>query len=591
MSKSEHGGWKPAESQLYTRWTKDVDPINLLPEYPRPQLVRNDWMNLNGLWEFAVTSKKCDQVSDYQGKILVPYPIESALSGVGRKLTPKENLIYRRFFSIPEGWQGKRIILHFGAVDWESKVYVNGTLIGNHSGGYLSFSFDITDSLNHKEENELRVVVWDPTDKGKQERGKQSLNPKVVFYTAVSGIWQTVWMEPVSDTYVKSVRITPDIDKEHVNIQTEIQGENGSIRIQIVDPNSKSSLVDLEGTSNEDIQLRSLKLWSPASPFLYDLFISVMKDGNVVDEIQSYFAMRKISIDNDANGVPRLALNNEISFQYGPLDQGYWPDGLYTAPTDEALRYDVEIMKELGFNMVRKHVKVEPLRWYHHCDRLGLIVWQDMPNGGNFSALTYKSERNQGRDDAEVREQYVRELEEMINSLYNCPSIVMWIPFNEGWGQFDTERIVEMIQQWDSSRLINEASGWFDKGTGHVADAHNYPDPIMPDVEESRASVLGEFGGLGLLDEHHTWHPGKLFGIKKYYHGFDKSQNEQELTGKYLNLLHDLKELIPKGLAAAIYTQLTDIEGEINGYLTYDREIMKMTKDRIVVAHKELETS
>jgi beta-galactosidase/beta-glucuronidase len=588
LNKSENIDWKPAESQLYTRWSKDVDPSNPLPEYPRPQLVRNKWMNLNGLWDYAVTSKKLDQVSDYEGKILVPYPIESALSGVGRKLTPKENLIYRRFFSIPDGWKGKRIILHFGAVDWETTVYVNNNLVGTHIGGYLPFSFDITDSLRDDDENELRVVVWDPTDKGKQERGKQSLKPRVVFYTAVSGIWQTVWIEPVSATYVKSVRITPDIDKKQVNIQTEIQGVDTTIRLQIVDPSNKSTVIDLEGTTNEDVSLPSQKLWSPDSPFLYDLIISVAINGNVVDEIQSYFAMRKISLEEDEDGILRLALNNKIGFQYGPLDQGYWPDGLYTAPTDEALRYDVEIMKELGFHMVRKHVKVEPLRWYHHCDRLGLIVWQDMPNGGNFSALTYKSERNQGRDDAEVREQYVRELEEMINSLYNCPSIVMWIPFNEGWGQFDTERIVEMIQQWDSSRLINEASGWFDKGTGHIADAHNYPDPVMPDVEESRASILGEFGGLGLLDDSHTWHPGKLFGVKKYYHGFNKSQDQVELTSKYLSLLQDLRKLIPKGLAAAIYTQLTDIEGEINGYLTYDREIMKMTKDKIAQTHREL---
>jgi len=590
LNKSEDVNWKPAESQLYTRWSKKVNPSNPLPEYPRPQFRRKEWMNLNGLWEYAVASRKVEQVTDYQGNILVPYPIESALSGVGRKLSHKENLIYRRFFSIPEEWKEKRIVLHFGAVDWETKVYVNHTPVGTHTGGYLPFSFDITDSLRHDGENELRLVVWDPTDKGKQERGKQSLKPKIVFYTAVSGIWQTVWIEPVSDTYIKNVRIIPDIDSENINIQTEIQGTDTSIRLQIVDPSDKSTVVDIQGTINEDIQLQSPKLWSPDSPFLYDLIISVVKDGKVVDEIQSYFAMRKISVEKDADGIPRLALNNEIGFQYGPLDQGYWPDGLYTAPTDDALRYDIEVMKDLGFNMVRKHVKIEPLRWYYHCDRLGLMVWQDMPNGGSFSVLTYKSERYQGRDNAEVREQYVKELKEMIDTLFNCPSVVMWVPFNEGWGQFETERIVDLIGQWDSSRLINEASGWFDKGTGHVADAHNYPDPVMPDVEETRVSVLGEFGGLGLLDHSHTWHPDKIFGVKKYYHGFDKSLSEEEMSAKYLKLLHHLKELIPKGLAAAIYTQLTDIEGEINGYLTYDREIMKMEKDRLVQIHREIMT-
>jgi len=588
LNKSEDNTWKPADSKLFTRWSKNVDPSNPLPEYPRPQLTRKEWMNLNGLWDYAVTSRKTEHVIDYQGMILVPYPIESALSGVGRKLSPKENLIYRKFFTVPQEWKGRNIILHFGAVDWQTKVYVNGNLVGMHTGGYLPFSFDISSSLIQDGEQELRVVVWDPTDKGKQERGKQSLKPRIVFYTAVSGIWQTVWIEPVQETYVKNVRILPDIDESKINIQTEIQGEEDSIRLRIVDPSDKSVVTDIEGTLDEDIQLEFPKLWSPDSPFLYDLVITVLKNGNVVDEVHSYFAMRKISVEKDADGIPRLALNNDISFQYGPLDQGYWPDGLYTAPTDEALRYDVEIMKELGFNMVRKHVKIEPLRWYYHCDRLGLLVWQDMPNGGSFSVLTYKFEVQQGRGNSEVRDQYVKELKEMIDALYNSPSIVMWVPFNEGWGQFDTENIVDMIRKWDSSRLINEASGWFDKGSGDIADAHNYPEPVMPNVEEYRVSILGEFGGLGLLDDPHTWHPNKLFGIKKYYHGFNKSLDEEELTNKYLNLLQELKELNPKGLSAAVYTQLTDIEGEVNGYLTYDREIIKMTKDKLVQVHDEL---
>jgi beta-galactosidase/beta-glucuronidase len=590
LNKSGTEEWQPAPSQLVTRWSKDVNPECPLPEYPRPQFARIEWLNLNGLWDYAITSKGNQNVETYQDKILVPFPIESALSGVGKKLSHKQSLIYRRFFSIPEAWADKRIILNFGAVDWEAQVFVNESHVGEHRGGYLPFSFDITNHLVPGSENELRVSVWDPTDKGKQERGKQSLKPKIVFYTAVSGIWQTVWLESVSEVYIESCKILPDIDNSQISVEATIVGDrSGEIfRVRVNDPSVKATIAEAIGDTKVVLDIPNAKLWSPEDPFLYDVTLTMEREGQVIDKVSSYAGMRKISLSLDEKGVPRLALNNEVIFQYGPLDQGYWPDGLYTAPTDDALRYDVEIMKDLGFNMVRKHVKIEPLRWYHHCDRLGLLVWQDMPNGGSFSILTFRMEIHQGRSDPEVREQYSRELGEMIDSLYNCPSIVMWVPFNEGWGQFETEKIVDKIREWDSSRLVNEASGWFDKRTGDVSDAHNYPDPIMPDVEESRASVLGEFGGLGLLDSSHTWHPNRLFGIKKYYHGFDKSLTGTELTSKYLELVQGIKDLIPKGLSAAVYTQLTDIEGEINGYLTYDRGKMKMDKDRLVQIHHEL---
>lgn len=590
MNESGTGEWQPAPSQLVTRWSKDVNPEDPLPEYPRPQFERSEWLNLNGLWDYAITSKGMQDAETYDGKILVPFPIESALSGVGKKLSHKQSLIYRRFFSIPEAWADKRIILNFGAADWETQVFVNDSYVGKHKGGYLPFSFDVTDCLIPGSENELRVSVWDPTDKGKQERGKQTLKPRIVFYTAVSGIWQTVWLESVSDVYIQNCRILPDIDNSQITVEAKIVGKRSKeiFRVSVNDPSEKATAAEAIGDTKVVLDIPEAKLWSPEDPFLYDVTLTMEREGEVIDKVSSYVGMRKVSLKIDEKGIPRLALNNRIIFHYGPLDQGYWPDGLYTAPTDDALRYDIEIMKELGFNMVRKHVKIEPARWYYHCDRLGLLVWQDMPNGGSFSILTFRREIHQGRGNLTVRNQFMNELSEMIQSLINFPSIVMWVPFNEGWGQFETEYTVSLIRSLDSTRLINEASGWFDKGTGDIADIHKYPGPDMPEVEQSRAAVLGEFGGLGLLLPEHTWHPGKLFGVFKYYHGFQKSMSIEELSAKYLELVKELTSFIPKGLSAAVYTQLTDIEGEINGYLTYDRNILKMDKEKIVDVHRTL---
>lgn len=590
MEKSEERSWSPAYSQLYTQWTGKVNPDLPHPEYPRPQLVRDEWLNLNGLWDYAIASRNSTRVEQYEGRILVPYPIESALSGIGRALSHKDQLVYRRFITIPENWIEKRIILHFGGVDWEARVFLNGRDVGTHRGGYVPFSLDITDYLEMEQQNTLQVWVWDPTDKGKQERGKQSLRPKAIVYTAVSGIWQTVWLEPVPEAHIQRLKLTPNLDESKLEVEATIAGptRNVSLEVKIIDPSDNAVISKEEGELNLESSIPNPRLWSPETPFLYDLHISLLIDGQPTDVVRSYFGMRKISIGMDDSGVQRIRLNNQPVFHYGPLDHGYWPDGLYTAATDDALRYDVELMKELGFNMVRKHVKVESARWYYHCDKLGMLVWQDMPNGGTLSLLTYKYELQQGRGDPENRMQFMNELEEMIYTLRNHPSIVMWIPFNEGWGQFETEGVVQRVRELDSTRLINEASGWFDKGTGDIADIHKYPGPAMPHTEEERAAVLGEFGGLKLLLPEHTWHPGRMFGFIKYYHGFLESENATELTEKYIGLLDSLQRMIPEGLAAAVYTQLTDVEGEVNGYITYDRKILKMEKERIIDAHERL---
>ncbi|MHA2299299.1 MAG: glycoside hydrolase family 2 protein [Candidatus Hodarchaeales archaeon] len=575
--------WQPVKGQLMTRWVKDIDHVNPLPEYPRPQLVRKDWLNLNGSWDYAIRPKKEKSLTAYDGKILVPFPLESALSGVKKKLSHKYHLFYRRYFRIPENWKGRRIILHFGAVDWETTVKVNGKNIGFHRGGFVPFSFDITGVINHDTENELEVMVWDPTDKGRQERGKQSLKPFTAFYNAVSGIWQTVWLEPVSEAYIKNIRVIPDIDHQIVSIKVNVENiqQDDTLAIEISADKVPILTTRNGGITEFSLSIPDPKLWSPSSPFLYDLTITLSRDGSKLDEIRSYFGMRKIALVKDEENIPRIQLNNQPLFQYGPLDQGYWPDGLYTAPTDEALKFDIEITKEMGFNFIRKHVKVEPARWYYHCDRLGMPVWQDMPNGGIFSLLTMKI-LSRGRRKKSVREQFKKELAEMIDYLHNFPSVIVWVPFNEGWGQFETEEITEQIRKQDSSRLIDAASGWFDKKVGDIKDIHKYPGPAMPRIEEKRAAVLGEFGGLGYKADGHFWTG------KKLYWSYSKSESVEEMKEKYERLLVELKPMIKDGLCAAVYTQTTDVEGEINGFLTYDREILKMDKEYLKNLHKEL---
>ena len=576
MGKRMSQEWEPVKGEIMTRWVKDVKPEIPLPEYPRPQLEREEWLNLNGLWNYAICPINRESIDSYDGKILVPFPVESALSGVKRKLTPKQKIWYQQFFSIPKNWNGKRIILHFGAVDWEATVWVNYKEVGSHKGGHVPFSFDITDFLNDSGENELNVSVLDPTNKGEVERGKQSLKPKMIKYTAVSGIWQTVWLEPVSNSYIESLRMVPDIDNQTLSLTAKIINANAEDTLEISVLDEKKEINSIIGEPNKQIVIKipNPKLWDTKNPFLYDISIKLMRDGQVFDDVSSYFGMRKINVKEDKNGVKRLALNNEILFQYGTLDQGYWPDGLYTAPTDEALKYDIEITMELGFNMIRKHVKVEPARWYYHCDKLGMLVWQDMPNGGKMTYVSmvmnmlFKKEKNRSKSN------FYNELEEMIETLYNHPCIVVWVPFNEGWGQFDTEKTTNKVKMQDPHRLVNEASGWFNRGSGDICDCHQYVGPCYPKDVQDRVAVCGDFGGLGFKVENHMWN-------KKFRFVYKKFDNVEDMTSTYGELITKLIAFKEKGLSAGIYTQITDIEGEVNGLLTYDREIIKMKLDMI----------
>jgi len=570
------GQWKPAEGPLATRWTKEVSPDNALPEYPRPQMVRKDWLNLNGLWEYAIVPRGEERPEQFDGQILVPFAAESALSGVKKTVGEANRIWYRRTFEVPQGWSGRRLLLHFGGVDWDSTIWLNGEQVGTHRGGYDPFVLDVSDALKPSGPQEIVLAVWDPTDAGYQPRGKQVRDPRGIWYTSVTGIWRTVWLEPVAEASIRSLKIVPDVDGGTVTISADartLPGET-SVKISVLDGAAPvvDGSVDIESDEKQGeinatakLKIADAKLWSPDSPFLYDLKVVLLHDGKVVDEVASYFGMRKIALGKDPGGVLRLFLNNKPLFQYGPLDQGWWPDGLYTAPTDEALRYDVEVTKNIGMNMIRKHVKVEPARWYYHCDKLGMMVWQDLPNGdrhiGRNAAGIERSE--------ESAENFHRELKAMIDTHHNHPSIVTWVPFNEGWGQFDTKRVTDWVKSYDPTRLVNSASGWTDRGTGDVNDVHRYPGPGTAPLEENRAIVLGEFGGLGLPVEGHLWWDKRNWGYRNF-------KNADELTAAYRNLLGNLKPLIGQGLAAAIYTQTSDVEGEVNGLMTYDRAMVKM---------------
>jgi beta-galactosidase/beta-glucuronidase len=585
-----------------TRWAKDVSPLNVWTEYPRPQMTRQDWMNLNGLWEYAIVSREVDFVSAFDGEILVPFPLESALSGVKKPLLPQERLWYRRSFRIPEEWKEQKILLHFGAVDWETMVWVNGDYVGKHTGGYLPFYFDISENINRDEKNELVVAVWDPTDAYWQQRGKQVLEPKVIWYTAVSGIWQTVWLEPVSQTHIEGFKLTPDIDNEKLCVQVFIESRGSELALEVTAYDDGKVIAKVRGRPGELLELSIVepKLWEPENPFLYDLQIKLLDNDRILDVVDSYFGMRKFSIAKDQNGQMRLCLNNMPLFHLGPLDQGYWPDGLYTPPTDEAMRFELKMCKELRFNMIRKHVKVEPARYYYYCDRMGLIVWQDMPNGGNtvgtmtsFLAVAVGSRRQDtrrykraGRDKMETRIDFERELREMVDTLYNYVCIGMWVPFNEGWGQYDAVRISQWLKEYDPTRPVDHASGWFDQGGGDFKSLHIYVKKLpRKQPRKGRGVLLSEFGGYSLTCEGHIWNPGTDYGYKKF-------TSEESLTAAYVELLEE--QLMPwtaLGLSGAVYTQTTDVEIETNGYLTYDREILKMKKDAIIPLHRKITKS
>jgi len=573
--------WQPAEGPLMTRWAQEISTDNVHSEYPRPQMVRKNWQNLNGLWDYAIVPKDSQQPDTFDGQILVPFPVESALSGVMKPVGQENRLWYKRTFEIPRKWKGQRVLLHFGAVDWDTTVWVNGKEVGSHKGGYDPFTFDITDALNDAGQQEVVLSVWDPTNTGTQPRGKQVKKPGGIWYTAVTGIWQTVWLEPVAQTYFSSVNITPDVDAGIVRFDFQVTGSHRNWVIDIDVQDDKGSYKVSRGSTYHGqpyrLDVGKAKLWSPDSPHLYDVTIVLRSPEGVVDELTSYFGMRKIEIKKDNKGINRLFLNNKPLFQFGPLDQGWWPDGLYTAPTDDALKYDIEVLKKLGCNMLRKHVKIEPARLYYWCDKLGLMVWQDMPSGDK-----YIGGRNPDIERSpESARQFEAELKAMITTFYNHPSIIMWVPYNEGWGQWDTPRIVDLIKKLDPTRLVNNASGWTDRGVGDVHDIHSYPGPASPPVEENRAGVLGEFGGLGLPVKDHTWQDEKNWGYRSY-------ETREELTDAYVALIDNLRSLIGDGLCAAVYTQTTDVEIECNGWMTYDRAMIKMDAKKAAAANKRL---
>jgi hypothetical protein len=577
--------WKPAPTPLITKWGKQVTPDNAWKEYPRPQLVRKDWLNLNGLWDYAISAKAAGKPEKWDGQILVPYCIESALSGVGKTVTKDQLLWYRRTVEVPVGWKGKQTILHFGAVDWETTVFVNGKAIGTHKGGFDPFSFDITEALKDGP-NELVVRVWDPTDQGSQPRGKQVSKPEGIWYTSVTGIWQTVWMEPVQKSgWVESLAIKTDIDRSEVTVTARMSRElNVVMRVQVYDG---EKLVGEASSAEHTVTIKvpGAKLWTPDSPHLYGLTIGFlgMKVDSVYDAVESYFAMRKISAAKDEKGILRLMLNNKPLFQVGPLDQGWWPDGLLTPPSDEAMAYDLKVLKQLGMNMLRKHIKVEPARLYHHCDKLGLLVWQDMPSAMGAGRKHFVGPG--AKDDAEFtapeKAQFRTELKAMIDHLRFFPCIVTWVPFNEGWGQHDTNEILKWVKEYDPTRLVNGPSGWTDRGYGDMKDMHNYPGPGMFPVMPDRVSVLGEFGGLGLPLQGHLWKDNGNWGYQSF-------KTTDDLRRNYHQLMIRLHTLIGKGLSAAVYTQTTDVEVEVNGLMTYDREVIKLDPTETAVWHKTL---
>jgi hypothetical protein len=569
--------WKPAGDKIMTRWAAEVGPANALPEYPRPQMARPDWANLNGLWDYAITTREAGRPETWDGKILVPFAVESALSGVGKPVGIDKALWYRRTVEVPKAWRGRRAFLHFGAVDWESTVWVNGRKAGTHRGGYDPFTYDVTGLLKRGAKQEIVLRVWDPTDEDDRgiARGKQVMKPHGIFYTAVTGVWQTVWLEPVPETHIARLDITSDIERGTLTFTPRIAGEAAGTSLTVTVTRDGAPAGSSRGPASLPavVEIDRPQLWSPADPVLYDVDVSLAKEGEEIDAVTSYAGLREIALGKDRQGFNRLVLNGEPLFQFGPLDQGWWPDGLYTAPTDAALRSDLETIKALGMNMLRKHVKVEPDRLYYWCDKLGLLVWQDMP-----SAL-FKRDA-QAPDALAARDaQFEGEWKAAIDALRAHPSIVVWVPFNEGWGQYDTERIAAWTKSTDPTRLVNNASGWTDKGAGDTVDIHSYPGPDMPKVEEKRAAVLGEFGGLGLPLTGHLWQAEGNWG----YRNFDDTGAYET---RYADLIKKLYPLVDQGLAAAVYTQTSDCEVEVNGLLTYDRAVLKLDPARFAILNR-----
>ena len=576
--------WQPVGDRIKTPWAAQVNPHNVWPEYPRPLMERSEWQNLNGLWDYAILPAGHGEPKLFDGKILVPFAVESSLSGVQKRVGEDHELWYKRTFTTPPSWKGKNILLHFGAVDWKAEVFINDVKIGVHTGGYTPFCVDITPFLSAGIQK-LVVKVWDGTDTGFQPRGKQVNNPRGILYTSVTGIWQTVWLEPVNEKHITHIQSVPHIDHNLLSVDVSAINTQPADWVEVTIKEGTKVVAVSKASMGQtlDLNIPNSKLWSPESPFLYDMEVTLYSQGKTVDRVKSYCAMRKISVMRSDNGIVRMQLNNKDYFQFGPLDQGWWPDGLYTAPTDEALAYDIKKTKDLGFNMIRKHVKVEPARWYTHCDRLGILVWQDMPSGDRSPQWQSRQyfDGTEFKRTPESEANYRKEWKEIIDLVYSNPSVVVWVPFNESWGQFKTEDITAWTKTYDPSRLVNPASGGNFYRTGDILDLHNYPQPDLYLYDAERANVLGEYGGIGLALEGHLWQEDRNWGYVQF-------KNSEEATDEYVKYAEQLKKWIKVGFSAAVYTQTTDVEIEVNGLMTYDRKVIKMDEERLRKINQEI---
>ena len=599
--------WKAVGGKMMSQWGKKVSPENVWQEYPRPQFERTEWKNLNGLWDYSLLKTNQSEPKRFQGKILVPFSFESPLSGVGKKITPEDKMWYKKSFSLPKNWDGKDVIIHFEAVDYHCSVWVNDILAGSHKGGFDRFSFNITPYLKLKGNQKVVLSVEDATNFSSQPRGKQQINASGIYYTPVSGIWQTVWLEAVSpEAYLEEVKTTTDLDRSLVTLTplaNKALVSGYKVAVEVFFEGKKVTSGSTESNEALSLKIDHPHLWSPNHPHLYTVKMSFANpNGKLIDRVESYFGMRKISL-GDHKGVKYLFLNNEPLFHYGTLDQGWWPDGLLTPPSDEAMRYDIEMTKAMGFNMIRKHVKIEPDRWYYHCDQLGIMVWQDMPSYNRLALKTPEEmEKTKNKDRiynslerirvgqadlnrrSEDADQFERELRRMVNIHYNAPSIVMWVPFNEGWGQYDTCRITEFVKSLDPNRLVNPTSGWTLRPCGDIYDIHTYHVNLtVPPTALDRATVIGEFGGIGFPIKENLWNPEmRNWGYQTYYY-------PEDLLKNYIYKLDQIVQMKEKnGLSAAVYTQTTDVEGEINGLMTYDREVIKIPAQTLKELHQNL---
>lgn len=557
--------WQMQPVAIQTRWAKNVTPDNVLPEYPRPQMARQQWVNLNGLWQYAITAKEAPTPTSFDGTILVPFAVESALSGVKKPVLPSQRLWYKRSFAKPDLKDGEHILLHFGAVDWQTKVYVNGKEAGQHTGGYQHFSFDIT-ALLKEGENELLVDVYDPTDQGPNPHGKQVLAPKGIRYTATTGIWQTVWLETVPAVYITDLIITPDTDGGYLSLTVHTSGDTKfTIEAEASAEGKMSGAVKGPANRTLKLPLPDARLWTPENPFLYDLSIKLVKNNNIKDQVSSYFGMRKIQIKKDNAGQERIFLNNKYTYNLGVLDQGFWPDGIYTAPTDEALKFDIAAIKSMGFNTIRKHIKIEPDRWYYYADKMGMLVWQDMVTCASL--------------EPDAKAAFETENEANVKQLYNHPSIICWVLFNEGWYSYDQPRLTEWFRKKDPTRLINGHTGEnYDKEGAptvvnkwpgsDLADIHDYPGPGIAPAVPGKARVLGEWGGVGVPVKGHQWNAAAGWGYVKI--------TPSEMTDKYSSMVKKLLQYEADGQSGSIYTEPFDVEIEENGLITYDREVVKV---------------